>query len=170
MSWVLLAFALVSSPYPFEIQTGFAFEPTAGYLFNDKVDDSKAVGGVQLSYLLSTPADAIITSEIQFTSATAFDSERDATGDKSYTMKSDYLFETGFVFYEIYNPVAFRFATGGGVELRKTASLNLYYRAGLGTYLTKALGFYADLGGRMIFRAESVSQPLQLGVSAQVLF
>jgi hypothetical protein len=171
MSIFFLTALLVSSPYPFELKTGFSIEPTVDYLFKDKIDDDKAVGGFRFSYLYGEPSDTIITSEIQILSATQFNTPTSPNGSSRLVTHTDYFFEAGFCVYEIYHPVAFRLAGGGGVEWRREVSPDLYYRAGLGHYFSKYLGVFVDLGGRFIFRSEeSDSAPINLGSSLQIVF
>lgn len=171
MSVALLSALLFSSPYPFEIKTGIAVEPTVEVLFKDKTDKTKAVGGVRLSYLNPDVSDALITSEVQILSATSFSDKMTTGGNSEREITTDYFFEAGFVFYEIYHPVAFRLAAGGGAELRRGGSPDIYYRAGLGHYFSKGFGIFGDLGGRWIFRSdEKASSPINVGVSVQLVF
>lgn len=69
MSILLFAALITSSPYPFEVGSGFVVEPTLGYVFNDKIDREKLLGGVRLSYLRPDPTDALIAPELSISSA-----------------------------------------------------------------------------------------------------
>lgn len=167
----LVSALLLTSPYPFEIKAGFIAEPTLGFQLNDKTDTEKALAGLRISYVQPDQADAFITSEIQILSATSFDKISNASGQREMNFNTDYYFETGFVFYEIYNPFAFRLALGGGVEARKTAHADLYYRGGLGYYFNQSFGVFMDLEGRIIFRTdEKTSMPFNIGPSFQFIF
>ncbi len=158
---------LLSSPYPYEINSGVAAEPLAGYLINDQIDKDKVLVGVRLSYLNPTESDAIIAPEIQVHSASTV---RRSGGD--LILHTDYFFEGGIAFYEIYNPLGFRFALGGGAEHRVKTSFDLYYRVGLGGYFSRYFGIYGDFGGRAIFRTdeEQFSYPIDLSLNAQIIF
>src|SRR5665213_3509921 len=153
----LVTFFLISSPYSYEIKSGAILEPTLGYLFQDNLDNEKVTSGLRLSYIKPDETDAIITAEIQAIAATSI--RRPAN---KFVTNTDYFFETGFVFYEIYNPVTFRVAVGGGTECRKEASADVYYRGGLGRYFAKNFGIFLDVSGRVIFRAEKLSYPVEV--------
>jgi hypothetical protein len=171
MSILLFAALITSSPYPFEVGSGFVVEPTLGYVFNDKIDREKLLGGVRLSYLRPDPTDALIAPELSISSATTFRRPKDSSGNSRFVTNTDYFFEAGLAFYEIYNPYAFRVACGGGVESRVQTSADLFIRGGLGYYFSTHFGFFMDLGGRYIFRRdETNSTPIDLGSSLQMIF
>ncbi|MDB5037792.1 MAG: hypothetical protein JWQ35_1320 [Bacteriovoracaceae bacterium] len=166
----LAALALLSSPYPFEIKSGFILEPTIGYLTQDNLDKDKTTAGLRLSYFRPDITDAVIALELQALSATTLTHPSDSKGGKRFVTNTDYFYEASAVFYEIYNPVAFRLALGAGIERRHKNSFDLYYRGGLGRYFFKNFGCFADISGRMIFRSEKLAFPIELGPSLQIIF
>jgi hypothetical protein len=167
---VATALLVTSSPFPFEVSRGFAIEPVAEYLFKDRIDDDKAVGGARVFFFQPDVSDAVITAEFQFLTATSFQKPKDALGNSRLVMNTDYFCEAGLGFYEIYNPMVFRVSAGGGAELRKEGSPDLYIRAGLGRYFFPRFGLFLDLGSRLIFRDDKLSSPINLGASLQFIF
>lgn len=147
-----------------EIQRGIVTEPVVGWQMNDIVDHSKLLSGIRLSFLNSDISDAVITGEVSALAATKL------TGGQK-TPDTDYLFDGGILFYEFYHPMASRLALGGSAERRAhTIRPGLYYRASLGGYVGSRFGIFADLAGRVLFRQSQYSFPIDIGISAQIVF
>lgn len=139
---------------------------------NDKRDNQSFNGGLRLSYLVVNDTDAILTAE----ASASFHYISDANAGKPQSRR---LYEGAFVFQELYNPVAFRVALGGGMEHRqKEWSTLILYRGGLGWYATSSLGLWFDLVGRNIVNLDSkpnreihvLASPLELTLSTQIIF
>lgn len=142
-----LAFWIISAPFPFEVSRGPSLELKGGGAFADSDDKSSAVTGARLGYSFSDPSDAFLSGELDFTYHRIFD---DALPSR---YKNKYLLDGNLVFYEIFNPAAFRLALGGGVERRYSkyrAGIN--YRAGLGYFFSSRFSTFVDFTGRGIIR------------------
>lgn len=157
----------IQSVYNFEVDQGVFVEPFVGTSLLDKVDDSKAAGGVRLSYSAANMTDSHITLELM-ASGQLFKTAADDT-------KLKYYGEAGVALYEIFNPTAVRVSIGGGVERRFGVFNPLaFYRLGAGGYLNDSFAIYADATFRHIFRnirsGGQLSSPLDPTVSIHWIF
>lgn len=170
--WAAMALTESSSPYAYEISSGIGLEPNLGYLFQDTIDSDKLTAGLRLTYLKADQTDAMIAPELQVTTATSLQHRTQSNGEKKWITNTDYLYEAGAVFTEIFNPMSFRFALGGGAEMRKEISASLYYRAGLGGYWSSRFGAYLEFSGRFLIRTDEskFSYPMQLSPCLQMIF
>jgi len=172
---VILWLLLIASPFPFEIKSGFVFEPVVGSSIADHNDSESLNFGLRLSYLFSDTKDRCLTFETQ--------GQWQLLPQAKSTSPTDrVILEGSFVFYEFYNPFAFRLALGGGVERRDIANTKKtnwsglgVYRGGFGYYLAKEMGVWIDLNQRQIFRESDTgkiyrSAPLEFSLSSQWIF
>ncbi len=141
--------ALLSSPFPFEVGSGLAVEPFIGSSFTDEVDPTSGNGGLRLTWLRPSETDAFVTFEL------SGEFQALPTAETNFP-KARYVGEGSVVFYEIFNPAAFRLALGGGVEYRRSRlSPSFAYRIGGGYYFSSRMGIYVDVGGRELSRQKS---------------
>src|SRR5437764_485226 len=106
-----LAFVIVLSPFPFEINSGLSLEPNVGVFANDRTDDSALAGGLRISAIVTNATDALVTFEIAGGSRHLFTGE----GERPQTFWQG---TAALAVYEFFNPAALRFLAGGGVERR----------------------------------------------------
>lgn len=158
---------LLSSPFAFELESGPSIEPYVGSSFNDQVDPTSGNGGLRLSWLRPSETDAFVTFEI------AAEAQALPTAETNFP-KMRYLGEGSFMFYEVFNPAAFRLGLGGGVEYRRSRWAPTFaYRIGGGYYFSPKMGIYLDVGGRETTRQKSQgddSSAVWLSLSAQFCF
>lgn len=185
MFQIFIPLWLTLSPFPFEIKSGFVLEPFVGASTLDRVDSTSLNLGLRLSWIFSDVRDRCFTLEAQ-------GSYQLIPSTEPNYPNSRLLPEGAFVFYEFFNPWAFRVAIGGGMERRErepTArgaadnsvqwSPLAMYRGGIGFYAAKEMGVWLDVNQRQIFRNRidangdetmARSAPLEFTLSSQWIF
>lgn len=171
MFLALLQICLISeSGFQFEIDRGPLIEVVASSTVTDDEDKSSYGGGLRLSYSFANKKDFFFSFELSG-SAQRFELKEPSLFGRTAKDQTKYYGLGNIMLYEFYNPMAFRFAAGGGVEKRLSKySAVIEYRGGLGYYLNSHLGFYGDIVGRNIFRKSETSIPIELSLSFQQIF
>lgn len=167
---LILPILLTSSPYPYEIDRGLSLEIKGGALVRDSSDDLATATGLRASYFLTNVSDAFLSLEAEMTFFYELDELRDRNGSSRNRKK--YAGNLNLLAMEIYNPMAWRLAVGGGVERRiSRISPTFDYRFGLGYFMSKDWGLWGDATGHMYFRKGSrTDQALELSLSLQHVF
>jgi hypothetical protein len=177
----LWLWSLLQAPYEFEIDRGPTLELRGGASLADTDDDESWLTGVRLSYSFLDITDSYWTAEIDFNA-------QRATSEVSFKDEAKYQLDGNLVFYETFNPAAFRAAVGLGVErrgfrqatgdrvIRYRPSGN--YRIGLGWFFSPNFALFGDFSQKAvmnrrkskIFDGAQFSQSLEVTLSVQTVF
>lgn len=161
--WTLALTQSIQS-YDFELDRGLSLETQVVGSVSDDLDDEAAGALARASYSFANIRDAYFSFEAEFIYHNVFE---DPLGQRI----SKYLYGGNIVFYETYNPYAFRFAAGGGVERRRSVNhLMISYRGGLGFYLNPEWSLFGDITNRYLLRSDNWDSHLELSLGLQHIF